>query len=122
MSTKIFTYEEISKHNTPDDLWMIIDGKVYDCTKFLPEHPGGEEVMLDCGGIDGTQAFDDIGHSDDAREMLIDMLIGEVDPASVPVASTNSTSSSDSQGASQLPLIISILVVLAAVLYYVLNN
>lgn len=55
---KVFTYEELSQHNKEDDLWMAIDGKVYDCTKFLEEHPGGEEVMTDCGGIDATGPFD----------------------------------------------------------------
>ncbi|KAJ3327207.1 hypothetical protein HDU76_012230, partial [Blyttiomyces sp. JEL0837] len=26
---------------------MVIDGKVIDCTKFLDEHPGGEEVLME---------------------------------------------------------------------------
>ncbi|ODV76298.1 Cyb5p, partial [Cyberlindnera jadinii NRRL Y-1542] len=78
-TTKVYTFDEISKHNTKDDLWMVIDGKVYDCTAFLDEHPGGEEVMTDCGGIDATGPFDDIGHSEEAREMLEPMLIGVVD-------------------------------------------
>lgn len=37
MSAQIFTYEEVSKHNTRNDLYMIIDKKVYDITKFLDE-------------------------------------------------------------------------------------
>ncbi len=45
-----FTFEDVSKHNKRDDCWMIIHGKVYDVTKFLPEHPGGEEVMLESQG------------------------------------------------------------------------
>ncbi|ODV58160.1 Cyb5p, partial [Ascoidea rubescens DSM 1968] len=81
--SKIFTFEEIEAHNTRDDLWMVIEGKVYDCTSFLDEHPGGEEVMIDCGGIDATGPFDDIGHSEDAREMLEPLLIGIIDPTSV---------------------------------------
>ncbi len=35
----VFTAEEIEKHKTVDDLWMVINGKVYDCTKFIDEHP-----------------------------------------------------------------------------------
>src|SRR6478609_12215575 len=35
MSAQIFSYEEVSKHNTRNDLYMIIDKKVYDITKFL---------------------------------------------------------------------------------------
>lgn len=37
---------------------------------------GGEEVLLDVGGQDGTEAFEDVGHSDEARELLDDMLVG----------------------------------------------
>lgn len=37
--SKVYEYDEISKHNTKEDLWMAIDGKVYDCTEFLDEHP-----------------------------------------------------------------------------------
>lgn len=117
---KIYTLEDVAQHNTEDDLWMVINGKVYDCTKFLPEHPGGEEVVIDCGGTDATDAFEDIGHSEEAREQLEPLYIGDLDPASVPVKVVKSSSGS-SDGGSQLPLIITLLVaLLAAVAYYVL--
>ena len=34
---------------------------------FSIQHPGGEESLLDVAGQDGSQGFDDVGHSDDAR-------------------------------------------------------
>lgn len=34
---QIYTHEVVSKHNTRDDLYMIIDNKVYDVTKFVDE-------------------------------------------------------------------------------------
>lgn len=37
MSATIYSYEEIAKHNNRADLWMAIDGKVYDITKFQDE-------------------------------------------------------------------------------------
>jgi cytochrome b involved in lipid metabolism len=37
---------------------------------------GGEEVLLDVGGQDATEAFEDVGHSDEAREILDGMLVG----------------------------------------------
>lgn len=37
--TTFFTYEAIKAHNTKDDLWMVVHGKVYDVTKFVDEHP-----------------------------------------------------------------------------------
>lgn len=37
---------------------------------------GGEEVLLDVGGQDATEAFEDVGHSDEAREILEGMKVG----------------------------------------------
>jgi cytochrome b5 len=37
---------------------------------------GGEEVMLDVGGQDATEAFEDVGHSEEAREILAGYEIG----------------------------------------------
>ncbi|KAI8986337.1 cytochrome b5-like heme/steroid binding domain-containing protein [Pilobolus umbonatus] len=85
MSTKLFTYEEVSQHNNRKDLWMIIDGKVYDITKFQDEHPGGDEVLLDEGAKDATIAFNDVGHTSDAVELLVKYYVGDIDPTSKPV-------------------------------------
>jgi cytochrome b5 len=34
--------------------------------------------MLDVGGQDATEAFEDVGHSDEAREILDGLLIGDL--------------------------------------------
>ncbi|CAK7262822.1 hypothetical protein SEPCBS119000_000180 [Sporothrix epigloea] len=73
---KEYTYQDVAEHNTSSDLFMVIHDKVYDVTKFVDEHPGGEEVLLDVGGQDATEAFEDVGHSDEARESLAQMLTG----------------------------------------------
>lgn len=39
---------------------------------------GGEEVLLDVGGLDATEAFEDVGHSDEAREILDGLVIGDL--------------------------------------------
>ena len=41
-----FSREEVSKHADENSLWIILDNKVYDVTKFMMEHPGGEEVLI----------------------------------------------------------------------------
>ncbi|PHH51575.1 putative cytochrome b5 [Ceratocystis fimbriata CBS 114723] len=92
------TYQDVAEHNTKNDLWMVIEGKVYDCTKFLDEHPGGEEVLLDVGGQDATEAFDDVGHSDEARESLDVMLVGQL--KSQPGAKGSKKSASSTSGSS----------------------
>lgn len=41
-------------------------------------YSGGEEVLLDVGGQDATEAFEDVGHSDEAREILDGLLVGNL--------------------------------------------
>ncbi|KAK4508855.1 uncharacterized protein ATC70_013478 [Mucor velutinosus] len=81
-TSTIYSLDDVSKHNTKNDLWMTIHNKVYNITEFVLEHPGGEEVLLDEAGKDATEAFEDIGHSDEAREILEKYLIGTLDEAS----------------------------------------
>uniref|UniRef100_A0AC34PYF6 Cytochrome b5 heme-binding domain-containing protein n=1 Tax=Panagrolaimus sp. JU765 TaxID=591449 RepID=A0AC34PYF6_9BILA len=75
---QVFTRDEIAKHNSEESLWIVINNKIYDVTKFLNEHPGGEQPILDADRFDATQDYNDIGHSSDAREMMEEYLIGEV--------------------------------------------
>ncbi|XP_018783100.1 PREDICTED: cytochrome b5 [Bactrocera latifrons] len=75
---KLYSREEISKHNSNKNTWMIIHNNVYDVTEFLNEHPGGEEVLIEQGGKEATENFEDVGHSSDAREMMKKYKIGEL--------------------------------------------
>jgi hypothetical protein len=36
------TKAEIARHNSDGDLWITIQGRVYDLSKFSAVHPGGE--------------------------------------------------------------------------------
>ncbi|CAB4025554.1 cytochrome b5 [Paramuricea clavata] len=75
---KIITLAELQEHDTAKSLWIAINNHVYDITKFLDEHPGGEEVLLDQAGQRATEAFEDVGHSNEARELMKDYHIGEL--------------------------------------------
>merc|ERR1711977_545884 len=77
---KVYELAEVNEHNDGKSCWMVIHDKVYDITKFLDEHPGGEEVLLELSGQDGTESFEDVGHSTDARDLLEDYYLGEVAP------------------------------------------
>ena len=52
-----YFWSEVAKHDTPDDCWVVIHGKVYDVTKFLDRHPGGYEILSGAGG-DMTEIFE----------------------------------------------------------------
>ncbi|XP_013784659.1 cytochrome b5-like [Limulus polyphemus] len=77
-SVKILTLEEIAKHNDKKSTWVLIHYNIYDVSKFIEEHPGGEEVLLEQAGKDASEAFEDVGHSTDARELMKQFKIGEL--------------------------------------------
>ncbi|GMI73663.1 ARABIDOPSIS CYTOCHROME B5 ISOFORM E, cytochrome B5 isoform E [Hibiscus trionum] len=81
---KVFVFEDVAKNKERNNCWLLISGKVYDVTQFLEDHPGGDEVLLAASGKDATQDFEDVGHSDDARNTMKKYYIGEVDSATVP--------------------------------------
>ncbi|KAH8099991.1 acyl-CoA dehydrogenase/oxidase [Cristinia sonorae] len=56
---KEFTRDEVAQHNKPNDLWIIVDSKVYDVTRFKDLHPGGASIFLeeDILGKDVTETF-----------------------------------------------------------------
>ncbi|KAF9622740.1 hypothetical protein IFM89_032920, partial [Coptis chinensis] len=70
---------------------------VYDATPFMDDHPGGDEVLLSATGKYHpfthekmrSNDFEDVGHSDVAREMMDKYYIGEIDPSTVPLRPTN---------------------------------
>ena len=45
---------EVSQHNSAEDAWMVIHGRVYNITPYLRYHPGGVSSLLDEAGNDGT--------------------------------------------------------------------
>ncbi|XP_075069334.1 cytochrome b5 [Mixophyes fleayi] len=114
-----YTLDEIQKHTHSKSTWIIINNKVYDVTKFLEEHPGGEEVLREQAGGDATETFEDIGHSTDARNMSKDFIIGELHPddrakIQKPVETFITTAESDSSWWSNwiIPAISAVVVVL----------
>jgi L-lactate dehydrogenase (cytochrome) len=74
----------VFSNNCKDDIWVIIHGKVYDLTNFLPEHPGGQKIILKYAGKDATNSFDPI-HPPDIIQRLLppDVFKGVVDPSAL---------------------------------------
>lgn len=123
MSTAIYTYEEVAKHNQVKDAWVVIASKVYNITGFLDEHPGGEEIIFENAGGDATENFLDIGHSEDALKILKSKYIGDMDPSSKPLLQkvTKPTEKvKKSQGNPTLALLLAIVCLIVG--YYVLND
>ena len=73
---QFFKREEVSKHCTEDDCWIIVNGKVVDVGEFLSDHPGGFFPIEPYYGKDATIAFRDKPHSEYARSLLSKFQIG----------------------------------------------
>ncbi|KAF9538421.1 hypothetical protein EC957_006768 [Mortierella hygrophila] len=73
-----FTRAEVAKHASHGDAWVIVHNKVYDCSAFLDEHPGGSASILSAAGTNATKVFKQI-HSIDSHEIFGNYLLGELD-------------------------------------------
>mmetsp|Transcript_10328 Transcript_10328/g.24863 ORF Transcript_10328/g.24863 Transcript_10328/m.24863 type:complete len:102 (+) Transcript_10328:364-669(+) len=96
---------------------MTIHNKIYNISAYLEDHPGGEEVLMDRAGDDGTEDFEDVGHSNEARKKLEEFEIGEL-PPSERKAETGSSDASSSGGGGAMFAVVGALVAAAAGYYY----
>ncbi|XP_056640515.1 cytochrome b5 [Diorhabda carinulata] len=79
--TTQYSLAQVKEHNDNKSTWIVIHNEVYDVTPFLNEHPGGEEVLLEQAGKEASEAFEDVGHSSDARELMVKYKVGEIIPS-----------------------------------------
>ncbi|VVB65375.1 Cytochrome b5-like Heme/Steroid binding domain protein [Candidatus Gugararchaeum adminiculabundum] len=80
-STITLTLEEVARHSTANDCWMVIHNKVLDLSSYT-SHPGGSGYTAYCG-TDATVAFDTKGgrgnqHSGNAVSQLDYYTIGQL--------------------------------------------
>jgi ferredoxin-NADP reductase len=80
--TTTITIAELMHHNRPHDLWLAIDGVVYDLTAFSATHPGGLKTLVECAGMPADRRFSQIHGGDAGQGILAQMgqyAIGVVD-------------------------------------------
>jgi len=78
---RILASEDVEEHVSLKSCWVTRDGKVYDVTQFLPDHPGGDDLILKYAGKDVGEIMKDSSehdHSDSAYSMLDEFLIGQL--------------------------------------------
>jgi len=51
------TLATIAKHSSRTSCWSAVNGSVYDLTSWIPNHPGGEQVILSMCGVDGSAGY-----------------------------------------------------------------
>jgi hypothetical protein len=77
-----YTLDDVAEHNSLDDCWMAIEGKVYDFTDYIPLHPTPPAVMERWCGREATEGMRTKGygrdHSTAAWAMMEPYLIGRL--------------------------------------------
>jgi len=84
-AAKVITKAELEQHKAPGDLWMVVDGDVYDVSKFARIHPGGAQILEEYGGKDVTVDFYEM-HRKDVLTKYSKLKIGRMEGAPAPVA------------------------------------
>lgn len=82
----VYTLEEVARHSSEASCWLVIEGKVYDVTGYVPRHPAPKAVILRWCGKEATEGMRTKGYGADhtpaAWGMLDEYLIGEYSPGS----------------------------------------
>lgn len=88
---RVIGLDELALHNGPDSCWKAIDGRVYDVTDYIDQHPTPAAVLTDWCGREASVAWHDQGngrdHSAFAGRLLAGMEVGVLagaDPAPLP--------------------------------------
>jgi alkylation response protein AidB-like acyl-CoA dehydrogenase len=76
--SKTFSRAEVAKHNSEEDLWFVIDHKVYDVTDFVDAHPGGNVVLREVAGQDATKDFYNL-HRQEVLDKYQSLVIGTIE-------------------------------------------
>lgn len=88
---KKYSWVEVEAQKSKGYTFLVIKQKVYDVTKFVEDHPGGEEELTTRAGFDSTEAFEDVGHSTDARNLMKEYLVGEIAEGELAVKQATQT-------------------------------
>ncbi|EMC94499.1 hypothetical protein BAUCODRAFT_549996 [Baudoinia panamericana UAMH 10762] len=91
--SQTFSPSDVSSHNKPDNLWIIVDQDVYDLTKFQEEHPGGKKILQRVAGKDASKQFWKYHNESILKKYQKQLQVGSLDSKPKPAQVTPPTPS-----------------------------
>jgi hypothetical protein len=83
-SNAVHTWDEVAKHTTEKDCWVVVNGDVLNVTKFLPDHPGGKKAIMLFAGKDATDEFNMLHKPDVVSKYAPESIIGKIEKGARP--------------------------------------
>lgn len=77
-----YTLEEVAKHKSEKDAWVVVNGDVLNVTEFLPDHPGGKMAIMAFAGRDATEEFNMVHDDGVVQKYAPETIIGKLKVAS----------------------------------------
>lgn len=65
------TAATVAQHASRESCWSSINGGVYDLTSWIPQHPGGEQAILQLCGTDGSAKFNGMHGGSVTQESIL---------------------------------------------------
>ncbi|EAQ83207.1 conserved hypothetical protein [Chaetomium globosum CBS 148.51] len=89
--SKTFTQSDVASNNKSDSLWIVVDGDVYDLTKFQDDHPeiwdaGGKKILQRVAGKDASKQFWKYHNEGILKKYQKQLQIGSLDTKPKPAA------------------------------------
>jgi len=75
---KEYSLDDVAKHATEKDCWVVVNDEVLDVTEFLPEHPGGKKAILLFAGRDASEEFNMLHKRDVVAKYAPESIIGNL--------------------------------------------
>ncbi len=69
--------KDFKQHSTYKSCWIIVNDYVYDVTNFIPQHPGGSDIISGCGK-DLSSLFSQGIHKDKGQDYLFTYKLGKI--------------------------------------------
>lgn len=74
----VYWHTTVAKHNTKEDLWLVVKGVVLDVSEWLDEHPGGPQALMNFMGRDATEEFEMLHDDEVIPKYAASQVIGRV--------------------------------------------